>query len=89
MLSAQRPLPVSGLSEAYAALRPGTDGVIVETAGGHRATFLPKVWQHVPDPVQFLEQLWLKAGIRPGVWHEGTSLRTYTVRAWHEGPEVP
>jgi len=89
VLSAPRPLPVSSLREAYAALRPGVDGVILETGTRHRATFLPQVWQGLPDPVQFLQHLWLKAGVAPGVWHEGTTLQTYTVRAWHEVPETP
>src|SRR5450756_2618575 len=89
VLSTPRPLPVSSLSEAYAALRPGVDGVILETGTRHRATFLPQVWQGLPDPVQFLQHLWLKAGVAPGVWHEGTTLQTYTVRAWHEVPETP
>jgi AmmeMemoRadiSam system protein A len=89
VLSAPRPLPVSSLSEAYAALRPGVDGVILETGTRHRATFLPQVWQGLPDPAQFLQHLWLKAGVAPGVWHEGTTLQTYTVRAWHDVPETP
>jgi len=89
VLSAPRPLPVSSLREAYAAVRPGVDGVILETGTWHRATFLPQVWQGLPDPVQFLQHLWLKAGVTPGVWPEGTTLQTYTVRAWHEVPETP
>jgi len=89
VLSAPRPLRVSGLREGYAALRPGVDGVILETGAGRRATFLPQMWQHLPDPAQFLGHLWLKAGLAPGVWHEGTTLQTYTVRAWHEVPEAP
>lgn len=88
VLSALRPLPVSSLAEAYAALRPDVDGVVVEAGAWNRATYLPKMWQQMPDPVVFLEQLWLKAGLAPGVWHEGTILRTYTARTWHEAPEA-
>ena len=84
VLSAPRPLRVSSLREGYAALRPGVDGVILETGACRRATFLPQMWQNLPDPAQFLGRLWLKAGLAPGVWHEGTTLQTYTVRAWHE-----
>jgi AmmeMemoRadiSam system protein A len=88
VLSEPRPLRVSSLREAYAALRPGVDGVIVETGASHRATLLPQMWQQLPDPVQFLGHLWLKAGLASGVWYEGTTLQTYTVRAWHEVPEA-
>ena len=89
VLSAPRPLRVSSLREGYAALRPGVDGVILESGACHRATFLPQMWQVLPDPEQFLGHLWLKAGLVPGVWHEGTTLQTYTVRVWHEIPEAP
>jgi hypothetical protein len=89
VLSTPRPLRVSSLREGYAALRPGVDGVILETRACRRATLLPQMWQNLPDPAQFLGHLWLKAGLAPGVWHEGTTLMTYTVRAWHEVPEAP
>lgn len=84
VLSVPRPLHVSSLREAYAALVPEVDGVILETGTGHRATFMPQVWRNLPDPAQFLGHLWLKAGVVPGVWYQGTTLRTYTVRAWYE-----
>jgi len=87
VLSAPRPLPVSSLREGYAALRPGVDGVILETGTWRRATFLPQMWEYLPEPAQFLEHLWLKAGLPPGVWQEGMTLQTYTVRAWSEAPE--
>jgi len=77
--------PVSGLAEACAALRPGVDGVIVEFDAWHRATFLPQVWEQLPEPEEFLSHLWRKAGVAPGEWRAGTTLQTYTVRAWHEG----
>ena len=89
VLSVPRPLRVSSLREGYAALRPGVDGVILETGASHRTTLLPQMWQDLPDPAQFLGHLWLKAGVTPGVWHEGTTLRTYTARSWHEVPEAP
>lgn len=88
VLSEPQPLRVSSVAEACAALRPGVDGVIVQTRAYHRATLLPQMWQRLPDPAQFLGDLWLKAGLAPGVWHEGTTLQTYTVLAWHEVPEA-
>jgi len=87
VLSAPQPLPVSSLEECYAALRPGVDGVLVEMGDWNRALFLPQVWEDVPDPAQFLGHLWRKAGVAPGVWYEGTTVQTFTVRAWHEGPD--
>ncbi len=85
VLSAPVPLPASGLDDAYAALRPGVDGVIAQLGPWNRATFLPQVWEQLPEPEEFLSHLWRKAGVLPGEWPEGTALQTYTVRAWHEG----
>ncbi|PKQ17720.1 MAG: AmmeMemoRadiSam system protein A [Actinobacteria bacterium HGW-Actinobacteria-8] len=84
VLSPPSPLAAAGFSGAYAALRPGIDGVILELGSRHRATFLPQVWEELPNPADFLRHLWLKAGVEPGVWHAGTRLHTYTVKAWHE-----
>lgn len=86
VLSAPIPLAASSLADAYASLVPGVDGVIVEVAPWHRATFLPQVWEQLPDPEEFLRHLWMKAGVAPGEWREGTTLQTYTVRTWHEAP---
>lgn len=86
VLSPRSPLDVAGFSEAYDALRPGIDGVILEVGSRHRATFLPQVWAGLPQPADFLRHLWLKAGVEPGVWHAGTRLHTYTVEAWQERP---
>jgi hypothetical protein len=88
VLSTPQPLRVSGLRECYAALRPGVDGVILDVGLWHRSLLLPQVWQDVPDPAQFLAHLWLKAGLAPGIWHEGTTLQTFTVQAWTERPSA-
>lgn len=48
-------------------LRPGVDGLIIED-GGHRALFLPSVWEQLPDPAQFLAHLKAKAGMRVDHW---------------------
>jgi AmmeMemoRadiSam system protein A len=64
VLGEPRPLPEPGLRKIAAALVPHRDGVILS----HRrksAFFLPVVWQKLPEPMQFLEQLCQKAGIDP------------------------
>jgi len=48
--------------ELLAALRPGVDGLIVQS-GAARATFLPAVWRTLPEPREFLAQLRRKAGL--------------------------
>ncbi|NYI41196.1 AmmeMemoRadiSam system protein A [Demequina lutea] len=86
VLSPPSPLDIDGFAGAYDALRPGVDGVILEVDTRHKATFLPQVWGELPHPADFLRHLWLKAGVEPGVWHAGTRLHTYTVKAWQERP---
>jgi AmmeMemoRadiSam system protein A len=48
-------------------LRPGVDGVTL-SAGSFRATFLPQVWERVPDPVMFLDMLTQKMGLPRRAW---------------------
>jgi AmmeMemoRadiSam system protein A len=48
-------------------LRPTIDGLVI-AAGRNQAVFLPSVWEQLPDPVDFLHRLQLKAGMRPGSW---------------------
>lgn len=80
VLSPATRLPVASRAEAIARLRPGIDGVIL-TSGLHRATFLPQVWEQLPDPDAFLSHLLAKAGLAPHSWPEGTTLDVYTVSA--------
>jgi AmmeMemoRadiSam system protein A len=50
-------------------LRPGVDGVILKD-GWKRATFLPQVWEKIPDPANFLGNLCLKMGVAPNLWRQ-------------------
>ena len=57
-------------------LRVNVDGVLIK-ASGRRSTFLPQVWEKVPDPEQFLSQLCMKMGAPPDLWR-GKHLQVYT-----------
>jgi AmmeMemoRadiSam system protein B/AmmeMemoRadiSam system protein A len=70
-------------AEALAALTPGIDGVIFK-AGSRQATYLPQVWEQIPDPKQFLASLRQKAGLAPDYWGDDVELLTYRVKAWEE-----
>jgi AmmeMemoRadiSam system protein B/AmmeMemoRadiSam system protein A len=48
-------------------LRPGKDGVIM-IHKGRRSTYLPQVWDDIPDPVMFLSRLCLKQGSPANCW---------------------
>jgi AmmeMemoRadiSam system protein A len=83
LLSPPVPLPAASEAEAIARLRPGVDGVILED-GPARATFLPQVWEQLPEPWRFLAFLKQKAGLPPEGWSPTLRLWTYTVAKWEE-----
>lgn len=83
VLSPREPIDFPDEAGAVAALRPGVDGVVL-SHGRHRGTFLPQVWDQVPDPARFLDQLKVKAGLPPSWWDDDVRLERYTVQAWEE-----
>ncbi|MDD2776994.1 MAG: AmmeMemoRadiSam system protein A [Gallionella sp.] len=83
LLTAAQPMAFSSESDALAQLRPLEDGVIFEF-DGYRSTFLPQVWEQLPDPTQFMAHLKHKAGLSPDFWAEGIKLSRYTVMKWQE-----
>lgn len=62
ILTPPEPVPFGDEAELVARLRPGVDGVVVEGDSAH-GTFLPAVWEHYPDPVDFWLALKQKAGL--------------------------
>lgn len=67
VLTAPEPVEYGRPAELPGRLRPGVDGVILKL-GRQRATFLPQVWEHVPDPERFLDLLCDKLGVPPDTW---------------------
>ncbi len=86
LLSAMQPMAVRDEADALSQLRPGVDGVVLE-CGRHRGTFLPQVWENLPEPRTFLRELKRKAGLAPDFWDESIRLSRYTVAKWAE-PET-
>ena len=85
ILSKPRPLQFASPDDLLGQLRPMVDGVIL-LFGGHRATFLPKVWEDIPEKAAFLGRLCLKAGLPPEAWRRtGVEVEVYTVEAFAEG----
>lgn len=82
LLSSPIPLIYASDAALYEQLQPGIDGVILHM-GGRRATFLPQVWEQLPDPRDFIAQLQHKAGA-PGVPLSLCSVQRYTVDKWRE-----
>lgn len=81
VLSPREPLHVTSEDEALAALRPGIDGIVLECEG-RRSTFLPQVWETLPDPRDFLAHLKMKADLPARFWHPAMRLSRYTVEKY-------
>ncbi|MEW5940661.1 MAG: AmmeMemoRadiSam system protein A [Chloroflexota bacterium] len=66
-LTAPVPLDYSSPEDLLAKLRPHVDGVVLRD-GARRATFLPQVWEKLPDPADFLDNLCYKMGAAANLW---------------------
>ena len=64
LLSAPKPIAFADEEDLLAQIQPGIDGLILE-ADGRRGTFLPQVWEGLPDKRRFLDELVKKAGLPP------------------------
>ncbi len=83
VLSQPEPITVRSEVELLKALRPGIDGLVLEH-GARRATFLPQVWQHLPEPRDFLGRLREKAGLPQEFWADDMRFHRYSVQSWSE-----
>ncbi len=86
LLTPAQPMSFADEADALEQLRPGIDGVVFE-CHGRRSTFLPQVWENLPEPRVFLAHLKQKAGFAPDFWAPGVRLYRYEVRKWKEQPQ--
>ncbi len=77
VLSVPERLAINSERELLECLVPHQDGLILEEPG-HNATFLPKVWEQLPEPKTFLAHLKRKAGLPVDYWSE--TIRAYRYR---------
>jgi uncharacterized protein len=83
-----RPIPLEykDANDLLSRLRPHVDGVILRDTF-HRATFLPQVWEKIPDPAAFLSNLCSKMGVNPDLWRtKHLDVLIYQVEEFHESP---
>ena len=84
ILTEPEPLAHKGGDDLLAKLRPRVDGVIIRK-GGAGATFLPQVWEQLPDPREFMEHLCMKAGLPKDAWmSRDLGVSTYQVQYFEE-----
>lgn len=67
VLSQPKKIAYGNSEELRRLIRPGVDGVILRD-GARRATFLPQVWQQLPELDEFMAHLCLKMGVSADTW---------------------
>ncbi len=78
------PLKYKDAEDLLSKLRPHVDGVILKD-GYRRATFLPQVWEKIPNPADFLNNLCHKMGGNENLWRtKPLDAFTYQVEEFHE-----
>jgi AmmeMemoRadiSam system protein A len=84
VLTDLQPLPFTSPEDLLDRLKPEEDGVVLQI-GSRRATFLPRVWEQIPDKVEFLNHLSQKAGCAPSAWRgKDTSVSIYQAECFEE-----
>jgi AmmeMemoRadiSam system protein A len=84
VLTAPQPLIFASPEDLLQKLKPHQDGVVLRM-GGRSATYLPQVWDQLPDKVDFLNHLAEKAGCASDAWRgPDTSVFIYHVEAFKE-----
>lgn len=78
------PLEYTTPDDLLSKLHPGVDGVVLRD-GSRRATFLPQVWEKLPNSATFLENLCYKMGVAPDLWrNKHLTVLIYQVEEFHE-----
>lgn len=80
ILSPAEPIEFNSEQDLISKIRPGIDGLILEE-GYNRGTFLPSVWESLPDAEIFLQHLKQKAGLPPSYWSESIKIERYSAEA--------
>ncbi len=84
ILTKPEKLPINSPAELPGLLRPGIDGVILKHHY-RRATFLPQVWEKLPQPELFLDRLCQKMGLPQDTWRQAhLEVEIYQVEEFSE-----
>jgi len=82
VLDAPQPLLFDSPDDLLAKLNPGKDGVILKTNHG-LSTYLPQVWEALPDPAVFLSRLCEKQGAPADCWRSDPSVQVEIYHVFH------
>ncbi len=83
-LTNPQPLTYTSAEDLVQKIQPGVDGVVLRDRF-RRATFLPQVWEQLPEPERFLDHLCQKMGAPRDYWRcNPLSVEIYQVEEFHE-----
>ena len=77
VLSPPEEMVFSSEEDLLEQIRPGVDGLILQE-GLRKGTFLPSVWEQLPEKEAFFEHLKQKAGLSPSYWSDTLRVFRYT-----------
>lgn len=83
VLSPATPLTFSSEADLLHQMRPSIDGLILED-GPYRGTFLPSVWESLPQPLEFLRNLKMKAGLSADHWSDHVRVYRYETESFSD-----
>ncbi|MCZ6618186.1 MAG: AmmeMemoRadiSam system protein A [Gammaproteobacteria bacterium] len=83
LLSTPREITFINEADLLDKLQPYVDGLVI-SAMGHKATFLPKVWENLREPRQFLNELKVKAGLGVDYSTAGLTVSRYRTEIFAE-----
>ena len=81
LLSPNEAIKFHSEQELLAKIRPGKDGLLIRE-GSRSGTFLPAVWDSIPDRESFLKELKRKAGLPADYWSDTIEIYRYTTECW-------
>lgn len=83
ILTPPEPMQFSDEADLIRQVHPHEDGLILQD-GPNRGTFLPSVWDSLPNPTDFLTHLKLKAGLAANHWSDGVEVYRYRTESFGE-----
>ena len=79
------PLDYRDANDLLSKLHPFVDGIVLRESPYRRATFLPQVWEKIPEPEEFLNNLCFKMGVEHDLWRrKHLEVLIYQVEEFHE-----
>jgi AmmeMemoRadiSam system protein A len=83
VLTVPEPIACSSEADLLRQVEPGRDGLIL-AEGRTRGTFLPTVWESLPEAKDFVRHLKVKAGLSPGHWSDAVQVWRYRTESFSE-----